>query len=82
MGNSPSYLSLQSHRSLSIFGGGGTEGTSPDDAAAFESALQNLVRTAAQNGVGVTGGWFVRSPSTERPDWDIHITEVSKNEEN
>lgn len=67
----------KSRRSLSIFGGGGRKLA---NAAAFESALQALVHTAAQNGVGVTGGWPVESPSAELPDWDVHITEVTKNE--
>ena len=68
----------KSRRSLSIFAGGGEK---IDDAAAFESALQHLVRTAAQNGVRVTGGWVVQSPSEEAPDWDVHITDIVRRNE-
>ena len=44
----------------------------------FESALQTLVETAAQNSIGVTGGRSVESPSTEFPDWEVVITELAK----
>ena len=48
------------------------------DDATFGSALQTLVQMAAQNDVGVSGGWRVESPSNEFPDWEVVITELAK----
>jgi len=47
------------------------------DDATFGSALQTLVQMAAQNDVGVSGGWRVESPSNEFPDWEVVITELA-----
>jgi len=55
------------------FGGGVANS---DDTASFKSSLQELVRTAAQNGVPVEGGWVVRPVSPEFPELEVQITKV------
>ena len=38
--------------------------------------LRSLLSEATENGVDVEGGWLVRSPAEETPDWDIEIWRV------
>lgn len=50
----------------------------PTTATEFQSNLAWLLRTASANGVDVDGGWQVRSPADDYPDWGIEIYEVTK----
>lgn len=43
----------------------------------FNDALNSLIQRAFANGVGVEGGWECRT-TTEDPDWEIVIFEVTK----
>lgn len=43
----------------------------------FNEALNELMRTAYENGVAVEGGWECRN-STGSPDWDVVILEITK----
>lgn len=41
------------------------------------TALRSLLLCAHENGVDVEGGWECRNGS-DRPDWDVVVTEVEK----
>ena len=53
-------------------------GQSPATEGQLHEALQTLVREAHANGVDVAGGWECRN-GAEYPDFDVLITEVTKN---
>ena len=60
--------------------------TAPDgDAIAteedFKKALQGLVVSACENETDPRGSWVVRNGAS-MPDWEIHITELAKQNEN
>jgi hypothetical protein len=42
----------------------------------FEQALDELVRTAAANGVRVRGGFGLRHPAPDSPDWAVEFTRL------
>ena len=48
----------------------------PTTRAEFEAALELLVRAAAANGVRVDGGFALRHPSPESPDWGLELTRL------
>lgn len=61
-----------------------TDGANPRTARAqprtdeeVSAQLKDLLTAAARNGIPVSGGWVVRN-GPELPDWDVHITEVTK----
>lgn len=43
----------------------------------FNESLNDLMRTACENGVDVEGGWECRN-RTGNPDWDVVILEMTK----
>lgn len=52
----------------------------PTTDSELNESLKRLLADAAENGVSIEGGWAVRNGPT-LPDWDVHITQVTKPEE-
>jgi len=55
-----------------------SEETTFTSTEAFNDALKLLLRRAYNDDIDVEGGWECRN-GTEHPDWDVVITEVTKN---
>jgi hypothetical protein len=53
------------------------EETSITSEAALNAELKALLTRAYENGINVEGGWECRN-GPEHPDWDVIVTEVSK----
>lgn len=56
-----------------------TEETPLASEAELNAELKSLLRLAYNSGIDVEGGWECRN-GTEHPDWDVVITEVTKND--
>lgn len=56
-----------------------TEDTAITSAEELNSELRELLRRAHESGVNVEGGWDCRN-GTGYPDWDVVVTEVTKND--
>lgn len=56
-----------------------TEETPLTTRTELNAELKSLLRRAYTNGIDVEGGWECRN-GAEHPDWDVIVTEVSKNE--
>lgn len=56
------------------------EYTGPQTAVELETRLRELLCAARRNGVSVRGGWALRNGPTS-PDWDVHVTRVTKPED-
>ncbi|WP_408960754.1 hypothetical protein [Natrinema sp. 74] len=56
-----------------------TEETPFTSKADFNAKLKSLLRRAYTNGIDVEGPWDCRN-GAEHPDWDVIVTEVTKNE--
>lgn len=56
---------------------GNSPRTDPNTDSDVNELLKRLLTEAARNGVSVEGGWTVRN-GPDLPDWDIHITQVTK----
>lgn len=52
----------------------------PKTDSELNESLKRLLADAAENGVSIEGGWAVRNGPT-LPDWDVHITQVTKPED-
>lgn len=50
---------------------------SPRTDSELNAQLERLLNEAYRNGVSICGGWAVRN-GTALPDWDIHVTRVTK----
>lgn len=55
-----------------------TEETPLASEAELNAELKALLRRAYNSGIDVEGGWECRN-GIEHPDWDVVITEVTKN---
>lgn len=53
---------------------------SPQTDLELNAELKQLLAESARNGISVCGGWAIRN-GPELPDWDIHITQVTKSDE-
>lgn len=51
--------------------------TSISSEAALNAELKALLTRAYENGINVEGGWDCRN-GPEHPDWDVVVTEVTK----
>lgn len=54
--------------------------TSITSEAALNAELKALLSRAYENGINFEGGWDCRN-GPERPDWDVVVSEVTKNGE-
>lgn len=56
-----------------------TEDTAVTSAEELNAELRTLLRRAYERGIDVEGGWECRNGAS-CPDWDVVITEVTKND--